>query len=451
MNFKIKEIKNICNGELYCGDSEAEVSSFSIDTRTISKGDVYIGIKGQNFDGNLFYEEAFDKGASAVILDKESFKNSIKISKSIILVKDTKLAMAKLASYLLESKNIPVIAITGSVGKTSTRDMIHAVLAKKYNAFKTLKNYNNDIGMPLSILNIKNHNAAVLEMGMNNLGEIAYLSKIAKPNIVIITSIAPVHIENLGTMENILKAKLEILEGLRDDGIFIFNNDNEYLRNADIKNRNILTCGIDNPSDLQVTGIDENTFQVLYKNEKMEFNHHNLTKPFIQNMLIAIACGILLDIPLEDIKEALENFNLTEGRLEHIELNNNILLINDAYNASSESMKNAIDYLIKQRGKRKILILGNMRELGDYSEALHSEVGKYIDVNKIDYLLTVGSDAKFIYGNANIINKKHFQTKEEIYPFLDNFFQSEDTIIVKASNGEKFIEIINFIKKKYCD
>ena len=450
MEFKVSKLIEILNAKLYSGNPEAIVSDFSIDTRTININDVYIGIKGESFDGNLFYETAFNKGASVAILDKSIEANLTKTDKTIILVENTRKALAILASWKIAQLGIPVIGITGSVGKTSTKDMIYSVVSKKYHAFKTDKNFNNDIGLPLSILSIKDEKIAVLEMGMNHLYEISYLSNIAKPDIAIITHILPVHIENLGTIENILKAKLEILEGLKEGGHFIFNNDSSHLRGVNKSHLKTISCGIEQiDSDLQVINVTNNSFTVKYKNEEIVFKHQNLTLPFIQNTLYAIAVGIILEISFEDIEDAISNYELTEGRLEHIGLNDNILLIDDAYNACSASMKNAVDYIVNQSGKRKIAIFGNMRELGDHAKDLHSEVGKYISEEKIDYLLTIGDDAKHIYTNANLTKKRHFEDKESLIASLKDFIEPEDTIIIKASNGEDFKKIIDFLKDNF--
>ena len=448
MNWTIKKLAEACNGEIYAGDENIIINSFSIDTRTINDGDIYIGIKGESFDGNLFYLDAFEKGAKGVILNK-SIKNKMNnnITKPIILVDDTIKALADLATAWLEEKKIPIVAVTGSVGKTSVKDMLHTIMLKKYNTYKPVKNFNNHIGLPFSILGITNHQAVVLEMGMNHLGEISYLSNIAKPDIAVITTVLPVHIEYLGSIENILKAKLEITEGLKPDGVLIINNDNEYLRNAKIDFPDIFRCAVDYECDLKAEVIETNKLIVKYQNKEIEFYHDNYTKGFIQNLLLSIAVGIKLGIPIDDINDAIKEFELSEGRLQNIYLKNNILLVNDAYNASAYSMKNSIDYLNKQECKRKIAIFGNMREVGKYSKALHSEVGHYINQDNLDYLITVGNDAKYIHDNASIKNKSHFNNKEELYPFLDKFIKPNDGIVAKAANGEKFIEIIDYFMK----
>jgi len=228
----VKDIIKICNGKLICGNEEEVCENFSKDTRTIEKGDIYLGIKGEKFNGSTFYKQAFEKGASGCILQdieiSEEETNEYK-DKFIIIVKDVVKALQELAIYKRSLYNIPVIAVTGSVGKTSTKDIIAGVMSTKYNVLKTEGNYNNEIGLPLTILKLKEHNAVVLEMGMSAFGEISLLTNIAKPTTAVITIIGTSHIGELGSIENILKAKLEILEGLEQNGSLIINNDNELL------------------------------------------------------------------------------------------------------------------------------------------------------------------------------------------------------------------------------
>ena len=244
----VRDIIEKFDGKLICGDINMLLDNFSHDTRTINKDDIYVGIKGEAFDGNKFYEDAFDKGAKCCILDNESLINKDKYQdKTIILVEDSLKCIQKLAKYKRSLYNIPVIGITGSVGKTSTKDMISSVLETKYKVLKTIGNNNNHIGLPFTILRLKDEEIMVLEMGMNNFKEISFLTNIAKPTIGVITNIGTAHIGNLGSRENIMKAKLEIIEGL--NGPLIINNDNDMLnKNLEyIKSLNpTITIGIEN-------------------------------------------------------------------------------------------------------------------------------------------------------------------------------------------------------------
>ncbi len=455
-DLNVKKIIEICDGYLYCGDENEICTLFSKDTRTIKKGDTYIGIKGTNFDGNLFYKEAIKNGATVCILEKSSFKNiDIEKKATIILVDNSIKTLKNLAIYKRNNSQAIFIGITGSVGKTSTRDMIYSVLNEKFKTLKTIGNYNNNIGLPLTLLRLKDEEVAVVEMGMNNLGEIDYLSKIAKPNIGVITNIGTAHIGLLGSRENILKAKLEILNGMDENGLLIINNDNDLLNSYYEKNKkNIITIGIQNKSNFYATDItlleDSSKFIINYNDKKV-----NVTCPipglaFIYNSLISFAIGNLLKIAEEDIVRGIENFTMTKNRLETF-TSNGVTVINDSYNASVDSMKSSIEILKTKKGNRKIAILGNMLELGKFSQELHKQVGNFVYENNIDILCTVGDDAKFIADRAkekgmNKNNIYSFSNNGEIIKFLKPFLKEGDTILLKASNGMHFVEIAENLK-----
>ncbi len=454
----VKKIVDICNGKLVCGDENIKCTSFSKDTRTIQKGDTYIGIKGEKFDGNLFYKDAIKNGASVCILEKKSVEDiDLKENVSIILVNDSIEALKKLALYKRNNSNAYFVGVTGSVGKTSTRDMIYSVLNEEYKTLKTEGNYNNNIGLPLTLLRLKDEDAAVIEMGMNAPFEIDYLSKITKPNIGVITNVGPAHIGNLGSRENILKAKLEIRNGIIKDGILIINNDNDLLHKYYEKNKEgIITIGINNRSDFSAVNIKEyesySKFEVVYQN-----NTYSVTCPvpglsFIYNSLIAFATGALLKIDFDKIIKGIKSFSLTKNRLETFTIKNNITVINDAYNASVDSMKSSLEILKNKNAKRKIAILGSMLELGNYSKELHIEVGKSVVSNNIDFLITVGIDAEYIARGAiksgmDKMNVFIFKDNLEVISFIKDFIKGEDAILVKASNGMHFNEIVEELKK----
>ena len=347
-NLKVKDIVEVTNGKLILGSKDFECENFSKDTRQINKGDIYIGIKGEKFDGSRFWKQALDKGAEGVIignieiLEEEKNKYNDKI---IIQVENTLEALYKIAEAKRNLYDIPVIAITGSVGKTSSKDIIANVVSKKFKTLKTIGNNNNNIGLPFTILRLKDEEVAVLEMGMNHLGEISLLSKIAKPTICVITNIGTSHIGNLGSRENILKAKLEILDGANNPIIIINNDDdllhNWYERNND--NKNIKTYGIKNKSDL----IAENMVLTNTKSEyvcNLDNEEVKITVPiggehFILNSLCATLVGEELNIKADRIIKGIEGFELTKKRMDIEDLSNGVKIINDAYNASFESMR----------------------------------------------------------------------------------------------------------------
>ena len=464
MNLKIKDILKCTNGKLIIGDTEKECTNYSKDTRTIKKGDTYIGIKGEKFDGSSFWKDALNNGAETVIINNiklDEIEEYKKQNKNIIQVEDTIKAIGEMASYKMkiqkEKYNLKVVGVTGSVGKTSTKDIIANVLSKKYKVLKTEGNNNNNIGLPLTILRIQDEEIAVIEMGMNHFGEISYLTKIAKPDIAVITNIGTSHIGNLGSRENILKAKLEILEGM-DKKKIVINNDNDLLNKWYLENKNnieIHTFGIKNESEFNAKNIKlkENSSEFICenKNEKINIEVPVGGEHFILNALCGLTVGKLLNLNNEEIKNGIKDFKLTAKRMEINHLKNNITIINDSYNASYESMKASISNLKNMNGERKIAVLGDMFELGDFSEKLHKEVGTEIYKNKIDKLYLIGNYSKFIgeeaekegYKKENIF---YFENKDELFNNLKNNLKSGDVILIKASNGMKLFEIAEKLK-----
>ena len=462
---KIKDIIKVTNGKLIKGEENAEIKEFCKDTRIIKKGDTYIGIKGENFDGNTLWQKAFEAGAETVIVEGIDFsKEKLEQyqNKNIIEVKDTIQALADIATYKRTSckKDFQVVGVTGSVGKTSTKDIIANVVAQKYSTLKTQGNNNNNIGLPFTIFKLENQEAAVIEMGMNHFGEISKLTKIAKPTISVITNIGTSHIGNLGSRENILKAKLEILEGM-DKKILVINNDNDllhkyYLENVENKDIEIHTYGIENDSDVMAENIilneNDSEFICNIKGEKFKIKVPVGGIHFVYNAICAATVGTLLGLNQEQIKNGIETFELTKKRMDITELKNGVTIINDSYNASFESMQASLKYLNGLNSKRKIAVLGDMFELGEFSEELHKKVGKEVVKNKIDILICCGKNAKYIVENAEKEGMKkqniyYFETREQVEELVKKIWQSGDSILFKASNGMKFFNIVeNLIK-----
>ena len=466
MNLTIDDIINCTNGKLIVGNKKVESTNYSKDTRNINVGDTYIGIKGEKFDGSLFWKDAFDKGAKIAIINKiDISEEELKKynDKNIIQVEDTIQAIGQIASYKIkiykEKYNLKVVGVTGSVGKTSTKDIIANVLSKKYKVLKTEGNNNNHIGLPFTILRLKDEEVAVIEMGMNHFGEISYLTKIAKPDIAVITNIGTSHIGNLGSRENILKAKLEILEGMEKKNIVI-NNDNDLLHNWYLKNKNnieIHTFGIENESEFRAENLklEENSSEFICENnnEKLNIKVPVGGEHFILNALCALTVGKLLNLNNEEITDGINSFELTAKRMEINHLKNNITIINDSYNASFESMKASILSLKNMKANRRIAILGDMFELGKFSEELHRKVGTEIYKNNIDKLFLIGENAKFIgneaekegYENKNIL---YFETREDLAKALIENLKNGDVALIKASNGMKLFEVAEKLKKE---
>lgn len=455
----VKQILAITKGKLLNGNEELVCGDFCKDTRQIKQGDVYVGIKGEHFDGSSLYEQALEKGARICLLQNIDITEEIKKkypTQAIIKVENTITALQELAKYKRNLYQIPVIAVTGSVGKTSTKDMLASVIGKQYQVLKTMGNYNNHIGVPLTILGLKEHTALVIEMGMNNLGEIRLLTNIAKPTIAVITNIGTAHIGILGSRENILKAKLEILEGLQEKGTLVINNDNDLLYQWNSTNTTypVATFGIDNPSDVMAKDILKeeysSSFTIKTKQKDIAVTVPIGGTPFIYNALCAITVGQLLEIPMENILQGIATFELTKNRMEIVQHKTGATLIKDYYNANYDSMKAGIEFLANLEGKRKIAVLGDMLELGEFAQELHEKVGSEVVKHHIDVLITVGKESKNLAKKAKELgmSEQHiyaYDTTKQASDTLNKIMQKQDCILLKASNGMKFETIIEAI------
>ena len=465
MNLRLKQILEITNGELIIGNLNEICGNFSYDTRTIQKDDIYIGFKGEKIDGSIYWKDAFEKGAKAVIianiqLDEKNIKKYKEEGKSIIKVKDTVEAFGKIAKYKRGLYNIPIVGVTGSVGKTSTKDIIASVVSQKYNTLKTEGNNNNHIGLPLTLLRLRNEEAAIVEMGMNHLGEISYLSEIAKPTIAVITNIGTSHIGNLGSRENILKAKLEILEGMQEKKIII-NNDNDLLHKWYEENKeklSIITYGINNKSDIMANNIEQgdegSVFTCKTKQGEIKIEVPVGGEHFIYNAMCAVAVGKELNLTDDEIFKGIRNFELTKKRMEVIEIQNDITLINDTYNASLESISASLQYMNGLNNKRKIAVLGDVLELGEFSKELHKKIGEEVVKNKIDLLICTGEDSKYVVENAitngmPIENVYYEDNIKNVTIRIEKEMKQGDVILLKASNGMKFYNIATDLINKY--
>ena len=433
------------NGILLQGDSSLALGDFSKDTRTIKEGDIYVGIKGENFDGNKFYLDALEKGAIGCILDNiegdipDKYKDRF-----VVKVNNSLECIQNLARYKRSLYDIPVIGVTGSVGKTSTKDMIYSVLKEKYRVLKTEGNNNNHIGLPFTILRLKDEDAMILEMGMNNLGEISLLTNIAKPTIGVITNIGTAHIGNLGSRENIMRAKLEIVEGL--SGPLVINMDNDMVyNNIDyIKSLNdVITIGIDSNCDYKAYNIKENKFMI----DGVEFESPIGNRAFIYNSITAYVVGKLCDVEIDKIKKGIKYLELSGNRLEYKKAKCGAILIDDTYNASLDSIKSSLEILRKEDG-RKIAVIGDVLELGDYSREIHEEIGKVLFDSGLDYIVTVGNDTlysdKYLKDNG-YKNIKHFNKESDSYEFLDQLLKEGDKVLLKGSHGINLKNIVNYL------
>lgn len=452
-NIKLQDIVKAIGGKLLVEGKQRDFSRVVIDSRKVNKGDIFFAIKGENFDAHKFVDNVLENGAGLVIVHKEEEYKSFSEDSSIVLVEDTKKALLDLASFYIDTLDIKVVGITGSTGKTSTKDLIAAALSEKYKVFKTKGNFNNDIGMPLMILELnKDYEVAILEMGMSNLGEIETLARVAKPDIAVITNIGTSHMENLKTRDNILKAKLEITTLFNENNVLIVNGENDKLHDLESNNYKIVKIGTE--SDYNFKGC-----RIIINKDNIEFSVKENGRAIDQtifvpvpgkhnvlNSLLAVAVARYLGVSYEEIAEGIKNLEATSMRLDVIK-HEGYTIINDAYNASPDSMIAALEVLKTYEG-RKIAVLGTMKELGEESPKAHEEVAKYAKDSKVDMLITLGefnSDFEAGFGSENF---KAFDSIEDIVHYLKQNLKDGDVLLVKASRSMKFENIINELQKK---
>ena len=454
VKLNVKQILEATNGVLLSGDIGKEGVGVVIDSRKVELNNIFVAIKGENFDAHSFLSEVVSSGVSILIVQQEteSFGDT-----AVIKVEDTRRALGDIAKYYRSLFNIPFIGVTGSVGKTSTRRMMGSVLSEEYNVLENEGNLNNDIGVPLTLFRLSEDNdVGVVEMGMNHLGEIEYLSKIAKPKYSVITNIGTAHIGNLGSKQNILKAKLEIIKGMDEDGVLIINGDESLLSGLkgllDVKT---IYYGLDEGVDFRAYNIDKREDGTAEFNIKIDGVDYLVHIPAIgihnvYNALAAIVAGKEMGMSVDNIISGISKYSPVGSR-SNIYTKNGITFIDDVYNASVSSMNASIDVLSDMSNtKRKIAILGDMYELGEFSQKLHREVGEYIATKDVDFLFTVGEDSKYISDEVlslGVIEEKvkHFDEVDEVAGFLKEFLVEDDIILVKGSRGMAMERIIKKI------
>ncbi len=428
--FTASIIATVCGGELF-GNGEAVCKKVITDSRKVEKGDLFIAIKGENFDGNAFAEMAFSKGAEVCLLSQ---KTTVPEGKAAVLVADTGKALMQLAAYYREKMGTKILAITGSVGKTTTKEMCACALESKFSVHKTSGNFNNELGMPLTLLKLlKEHDAAVIEMGMSHSGEIERLSAACRPDVALITNIGMSHIENLGSRENILKAKLEILKGLKEGGTLIINGDDELLKTAPLRGVNVLTYGFSDNCDIKGKALSDNSVLVCGEEITLSVSgEHNLL-----NACGAMAAAKVFGINAATAAKGIENFQTDERRQSITKSEKGFYVISDYYNASPQSVEAALSGLSKKEG-RKIAVLGDMLELGEYSKESHRKSAEVAAKFGIDILLLYGNESRETYLAAkDKISAFHFDDKEKLCEYLVSILKENDYVLIKGSRGMK--------------
>ncbi|MBM2659617.1 UDP-N-acetylmuramoyl-tripeptide--D-alanyl-D-alanine ligase [Staphylococcus pseudoxylosus] len=422
------------------------IQGVSIDSRDIKSQNLFIPFKGEHVDGHQYVAQALRDGAGASFYQKGTLLDE-NVEGPIIWVDDTLTALQQLAKAYLEFVNPQVIAVTGSNGKTTTKDMIESVLKPQFKVKKTQGNYNNEIGMPLTILELDiDTEISILEMGMSGFHEIEFLSNLAESDIAVITNIGESHMQDLGSREGIAKAKSEITVGLKPGGLFIYDGDEPLLKPYvnQLTNVDLVSIGKHSTNSLvsQIESINNDGIAFTI-NEEERFELPILGEHNMKNATIAIAVGKRMKLSYDTIFNNLREVQLTGMRMQQYHTSDNSLVINDAYNASPTSMKAAIDTLAVMNG-RKILVLGDVLELGPNSQIMHEQVGEYLNGKDIDTLFTFGEESQYIsnVGNQYVNHMEHFENKQKLIETIKTYVQPEDKVLVKGSRGMKLEEVV---------
>lgn len=456
--FKVNELLKATQGKLISGKEDLIVKGISIDSRTINPQEAFIAIKGDNFDGHDFIQEAIKKGASCIIIEPQvkSYDRQWKAGDGrkvvVIGVKDTKKALGDIARFQRTKFNIPIIAVTGSNGKTTTKEMIAWILSKKYNVLKNQGTKNNHIGLPVTLMGLSSYyDIAVLEIGTNHPGEVEYLARICQPNIGIITNVGPVHLEYFHNLESVFKEKYTLIENLRKPFIAILNADDGLVKKEVVKENKrpvILGFGIKNQSDFFASDIKVLNEKIKFRvNQKYKFTLNTQGYHNIYNALTAIAVARIFGLGYESIASRLSTFEFPQSRLKFIKLNK-IKFIDDTYNSNPVSLKYALDTLENFNAKgRKIFVMGDMLELGSYKKVFHHKIGKDV-VGICDIFITVGKLSKL---SAKAAESSGFDIKniftctscQEAADILVNKIRPspEDIVLVKGSRAMRMEEV----------
>lgn len=469
-NCKIRELIKTVSGKIIQGDQDCLISRISIDSRTLIPGDLFFAIIGPSFDGHDFVIEAFKKGAVGVVVCKGAStllqNEQIDKDKIILEVKDTLSALQDWSKHYKDKFKTFNICITGSNGKTTTKEIIAHILSQEFPLLKTSGNYNNEIGIPLTLLQLnKSHKLLVAEMGMRGLGEIKTLTNFIPPDFAVITNIGEAHIGLLGSRDNIFKAKSELLQSLDKDGKAIINRDDPYFFKMleIVKDKKVYTFGIENRSDIMARNIrmvsDKGIrFTLEVQNDKSREIYFPLLGRYnIYNALAAVAVAFALGIELDLIERGLSSFKPLDLHMQLSNFYNDIKILNDSYNASPLSVKSALETLAEvAQNNRKIAILGDMLELGERTDFYHREIGKEVAKLSIDILITVGQGGKIIAQSS----KEEGMAEERVFSFeknekinlakkLLNLIKPGNFVLLKGSREMKMEDILEFWQKEY--
>lgn len=456
-NMTLKNIAASCGGRLVGGGEDLEIAGAVMDSRQVEKDFLFFAIKGERADGHDFIPQVMEKGAACAVCERAP-----EIQKGpYILVEDVPKAMQDIAAFYRRGLSIPVVGITGSVGKTSTKEFIAAVLEEKYNVLKTSGNYNNELGVPLTLFRIREeHQAAVIEMGINHFGEMHRLSRMAAPDIVVMTNIGDCHLESLGSREGILKAKSEIFDFFREDGTAVLNGDDDMLstiKRTDKETVVMFGKNTDNDYyavDIRSKGLFGTEAKIHMPTGEFQAKIPLPGEHMVYNALAAAAVGESMGLSAEEIKAGIAAVRPTAGRSNLVK-GKDLVILDDCYNANPVSMCAALD-LLAEADTRKIAILGDMFELGENEERLHAEVGRYAAKRAVDSIICVGklsekmakeAEGELRFASSGKSEVRYYTGKEELLSELGEIIKPGDTVLVKASHGMGFAEIVEKLKQ----
>ena len=463
MILSVGEVLRATEGTLLQGEREAFFNGVSTDSRTVGEGELFIALKGALFDGHRFAREALEKKASGVVIAQER-SGEIRWNgyrpKAVIAVKDTLRALGDLARERRRRFGTPLVALTGSNGKTTTKEMIAACLETAFPVLKTKGNLNNLIGLPLTLLSLtERERVVVLEMGMNLPGEIRRLTEISEPDVGLITNIERVHLEGLGSIEEVKEEKGALFGAMRKDGAILVNQDDPLVVDlAKEFSGQKITFGIRSPADvmakeIRLRGAEGTSFTLIFGGQELEIHLPLVGKHFIPNALSAVAVATLFGIEVKTAKEALERFRPFPMRMEVCPLQGGKTLINDAYNANPRSMELALETLTEAKGRgRAIAVLGDMLELGTYTEEAHRELGKKAGELSMDLLLVLGKEAALVADSAirhgmGPENARVVKSHREAVSILRQILRKGDWILVKGSRAMEMEKIVNGLRE----
>lgn len=413
----------------------------STDTRKIINGNLFFALKGENFDGNLFAEKAIELGASHAIIDDENF---LKPTKSIILVENVLETLQNLAKFHRLHLNIPIVALTGSNGKTTSKELIYAVLKEKFNAVATQGNLNNHIGVPLTLLSMnKKTEIGIVEMGANHHGEIAALCEIAQPDYGYITNFGKAHLEGFGSLEGVIKAKSELYDHLKKNNKKVFVNSGDPVQIAKTNGIESFTFGIKNSgSNVEIDLIEANSFLKL-SFSNTEINSNIIGRYNFSNLAAAIAIGTYFKVTPQEIKNGIESYTPGNNRSQIIKIQSNTVIM-DAYNANPTSMRAALDNFNLIEAAHKVAILGDMFELGDDAKTEHQNIAEFAELLNMDYVILVGKN----FFKTKTEKAKKFESFEDLKAFLEIVHFENFHILIKGSRGMALERVLDFIPSK---